>query len=234
MTAIRQLRGSLVVSVQAWPGSALDEPEIIAALARAAAENGAAALRIDGPRNIGAVRKGTSVPIIGILKRKYEGYEPYITPTPVEVAALAAAGASIIAFDATSRIRPGGHSARDLVEAIHEQGLQAMADCSNIEDARAAMLAGAEIIATTLCGYTEETGGQALPALELVHAMRALEAFVICEGGIDSPAAAAAAFAAGADAIVVGTAITNVDALVRRFVAATPNAVDKSRGPQQQ
>lgn len=224
MKPIRHLRGCLVVSVQAWAGSALDDPQVIGALARAAAENGAAALRIDGPRNIEAVRKRTAAPIIGIYKRKYLGFEPYITPTPLEVNALAAAGASIIAFDATARARPGGASAAQLIDAIHQHGLLAMADCATIEDARAALLAGAEIVATTLCGYTPQTQGRALPALDLVQAMRLLEGFVICEGGIDTPAAAAAAFAAGADAIVVGTAITNVDALVRRFVAVTPSA----------
>ena len=218
------MRGSLIVSVQAWAGSALDEPGIIAALARAAAQNGAAGLRIDGPQNIAAVRQQTALPIIGIYKRKYDGYEPYITPTPLEEDALAAAGASIIAFDATARARPAGTTPAQLIEAIHRNRLLAMADCATIEDAHAAMRAGAHIVATTLCGYTPQSQACPLPALDLVRAMRALEVFVICEGGIDTPAAAAAAFDAGADAIVVGTAITNVDALVRRFVAATPNA----------
>ncbi len=87
--------------------------------------------------------------------------------------------------------------------------------------ARAAA-AGAAIVATTLCGYTEATRGAALPALELVRACAASGAFAICEGGVGVPGDVRAAFAAGAQAVVVGTAITNVDVLVRRFAAAVP------------
>jgi putative N-acetylmannosamine-6-phosphate epimerase len=47
-----------------------------------------------------------------------------------------------------------------------------------------------------------------------------LETFVICEGGIHEPQAAAGALAAGADAVVVGTAITNTEWLVRQYSAA--------------
>jgi N-acylglucosamine-6-phosphate 2-epimerase len=46
--------------------------------------------------------------------------------------------------------------------------------------------------------------------------------FTVCEGGVGSPADVAAAFAAGAQAVVVGTAITNIDVLVTRFVGAVP------------
>ncbi|HEV3088992.1 MAG TPA: hypothetical protein VGX96_17400, partial [Candidatus Elarobacter sp.] len=58
--------------------------------------------------------------------------------------------------------------------------------------------------------------------LELVRACAASGAFAICEGGVASPDDVRAAFAAGAHAVVVGTAITNVDVLVRRFAAAVP------------
>ncbi|MEA2784478.1 MAG: putative N-acetylmannosamine-6-phosphate epimerase, partial [Candidatus Eremiobacteraeota bacterium] len=58
--------------------------------------------------------------------------------------------------------------------------------------------------------------------LDLLRACAASAAFAICEGGVASPEDVREAFAAGADAVVVGTAITNVDALVRRFTAAAP------------
>ena len=86
------------------------------------------------------------------------------------------------------------------------------------------MAAGADIVGTTLCGYTAETRRTKLPALALVDSIASLGAFTVCEGGIGSPQQAAAAFAAGAAAIVVGTAITNIDLLVRRFADAAPRA----------
>jgi N-acylglucosamine-6-phosphate 2-epimerase len=217
---IERLRGGLIVSVQAAPGSALDDPFVLAAMAAAAQTAGATGLRIAGQRNIEAVRKRCALPIAGIVKREYEGYEPYITPTLREVREIAAAGAEIVAFDATGRARPGGLGTAQIVEAIQEAGALAMADCAAAADGVAAQAAGADIVATTLCGYTKETAGCVLPALDLVRLLAELDAFVICEGGIHSPGQGAAALEAGADAIVVGTAITNVEWLTGEYVRA--------------
>jgi N-acylglucosamine-6-phosphate 2-epimerase len=216
------LRGGLIVSVQAEADSALDAPETIALLSRVAAANGAAGVRVEGSARLGAARRAVAVPIVGIVKRAYAGFEPYITPTEREIAEVVAAGAEIVAFDATGRARPDGRDVAGVVASIHAHGRVAMADCATADDVRRAAAAGAEMVATTLCGYTSETRGATLPALELVRACAASGAFAVCEGGVDSPSAVRAAFAAGAHAVVVGTAITNVDALVRCFVAATP------------
>ncbi len=221
---LEALRGGLIVSVQAEAGSPLNSPETIALLARAAVANGAAGLRVEGLARIAAVRRATPVPVIGIVKRSYAGYEPYITASEREIAEVTAAGATVVAFDATARPRPGGRDVAAVVAAIHARGLLAMADCATADDVGRAAGAGAQIVATTLCGYTEQTRGTALPALDLVRACAAVGAFAICEGGVASVADLRAAFAAGADAVVVGTAITNVDVLVRRFAGATPRA----------
>jgi N-acylglucosamine-6-phosphate 2-epimerase len=222
---LERLRGGLIVSVQAEPDSVLNTPEAIALLSRCAVQNGAAGLRIEGEARIRAVRSALpDVPLIGILKRSHPGFEPYITSTVAEIAAVGAAGAGIVAFDATARPRAGGSTVADLVKRAHESGLLAMADCSDEADAAAAARCEADIVATTLAGYTALTDGRPLPALDLVASIAGRQRFAICEGGIANPAQAAAAFAAGADAIVVGTAITNVDALVRRFAAAVPRA----------
>lgn len=219
MNVLDRLRGGLIVSVQAWPGSAIDDPYVLAAMAAAAQANGAAGVRIQGVPNMLSVRSKVTIPMIGIIKREYEGYEPYITPTLEEVAEIVQSGAEIVAFDATARARPGGTTVELLVEAIHAAGRIAMADCATAEDALCAQAAGAEIVATTLCGYTAETKGRTLPALDLVKSLSELEAFTVCEGGVSSPSQLREALEAGADAVVVGTAITNVDALVRGFAA---------------
>jgi N-acylglucosamine-6-phosphate 2-epimerase len=228
---LERIRGGLIVSVQAYPDSVLDTPETIALLARCAEQNGAVGVRTESAARTAAVRARVDVPIIGIVKRKHPGFEPYITSTFEEIDEIVAAGADIVAFDATDRPRAGGAGVADLVQRVHERGALAMADCSDGADLAAAAAAGADIIATTLAGYTAQTQGRTLPALDLVAALARSHPFVICEGGIATPELGRKAFEAGAAAIVVGTAITNVDALVRRFAAASvvtghdPNAV---------
>lgn len=221
MTLFERLRGGLIVSVQAWRGSALGDPEVIAAMARASEANGAVAVRIAGGDHLRAVRARVALPIVGLVKREYPGFEPYITPTIDEVREIADAGAEIVAFDATPRRRPAETRLDELIAAIHAGGCLALADCATAEDACAAVALGADAVATTLCGYTSETAGRNLPALDLVAELAALPSFRICEGGIRSPGEARAALDAGADAVVVGTAITNVDWLVREFAGAT-------------
>lgn len=216
------LRGGLIVSVQADVDSVLDTPATIALLARCAVANGAVGVRIESAARIATVRAAVDVPIVGIVKRAYPGFEPYITSTREEVAAVAAAGAEIVAFDATARPRFGAATVADLVAAVHAAGCVAMADCATERDVRHATAAGTDIVATTLAGYTPETRGCELPALDLLAAIAACHPFAVCEGGIAAPRDARRAFARGAAAIVVGTAITNVDALVRRFVESAP------------
>jgi N-acylglucosamine-6-phosphate 2-epimerase len=221
---LEALRDGLIVSVQAPPGSVLNAPEIIATLARCAEANGAVAVRIEGEERIAAVRAAVRIPVIGLVKVYVSGFEPYITPRVADVERIVAAGADLVAFDATRRPRPDGSTVGAIIAEIERVGGVPMADCAEVEDAREATAAGAPICATTLCGYTPQTRGARLPALELVRALRGFARFTICEGGIASPAIAAEAFAAGAEAIVVGSAITNIDALVKGFVAATPRA----------
>src|SRR5260370_22851463 len=123
-----RLRGGLIVSVQAATNSALDDPQIISAMARAAAQGGAVGLRIEGERNLRAVRAAIDLPIVGIVKREYAGFEPYITPTLREVREVLACGTQIVALDATARPRSGDQRLARLSGAIHEGGALAMAD----------------------------------------------------------------------------------------------------------
>jgi N-acylglucosamine-6-phosphate 2-epimerase len=222
MKTLERLRGGLIVSVQAWSGSAIDDPLVLAAMADAAQRNGAAGVRMQGVPNLQAARTRLRAPMIGLIKIDYPGFAPYITATVETARAVAACGVEIVAFDATARPRPDGSTVETLVTAIHDAGCIAMADCSSAGDALAALAAGAEILATTLCGYTDETAGTPLPALVLTAELAELDAFVVAEGGVHRPSDLAAAFDAGADAVVVGSAITNTDWLVGEFAARAP------------
>ena len=217
---IEDLRGGLIVSVQAGDDSVLNAPETIATLAACAEANGAVGVRIEGIARIASVRDRVRIPIIGIVKRRDAVDGAYITPSLADVEAVLSAGADIVAFDATRRPRRDGATTDAMIAAIHAAGALAMADCAEIEDGRAA--AGADILGTTLCGYTPATRGTPLPALPLVIALRGFGRFTIAEGGIGSPEQARSAFEVRADAVVVGTAITNIDVLVAQYVAATP------------
>jgi len=169
VSVLERLRGGLIVSVQAWSGSAIDEPSVLAAMACASQRNGAAGVRMQGVANLRAARPLLDVPVIGIVKAEHPGFEPYITPTASDAQAVAACGVEIVAFDATARPRPDGASVESLVAAIHDAGCFAMADCASAADALCAQAAEADIVATTLCGYTPQTQGVPLPALALVE-----------------------------------------------------------------
>lgn len=97
-----------------------------------------------------------------------------------------------------------------------------MADCGSLDDALAAAEAGADLIGTTLAGYTGERNKTEGPDLELIEQIAAanLGLPLIAEGRIHTPAQARAAMDAGAFAVVVGTAITHPASITGWFDAA--------------
>jgi N-acylglucosamine-6-phosphate 2-epimerase len=224
-----QLRGRLIVSVQAPEGSPLRDAEVIAAMAEAALANGAAGVRLESPEHIGAVRRRCpDALIIGLWKRIFAGSSVYITPGWREIEAVWAAGADVVALDATDRPRPGGADLADLVCRAREQlGAPLMADVDGLENGLRAAELGCDWIGTTLYGYTEATAVRQPPAWELLGPLRAAlaeERTLICEGGIAAGEQAARALALGADAVVVGTAITGIDLQVAAYVRAMGSA----------
>ncbi|MBD2200944.1 N-acetylmannosamine-6-phosphate 2-epimerase [Calothrix sp. FACHB-1219] len=209
----------LIVSCQAPVDSPLHQPLVIAAMAQAAVNNGAVGVRIDTPNHISAVRAVLKAPIIGLWKQVIAGYDVYITPQFHHAVAVAEAGADIIAIDATIRSRPGGEQLATIISRIHQElNKPVMADVDTIEAAKAAVEAGADIVGTTLFGYTATTKHLTPPGWELLSQMvEQLNIPVICEGGIASPQMARQALDLGADAVVVGTAITGIDMQVRAY-----------------
>jgi N-acylglucosamine-6-phosphate 2-epimerase len=214
------LAHSLIVSCQAPIGSPLHHPEVIAAIAAAVVQQGAAGVRIDTPSHIQAVRNRVQVPIIGLWKRQYPGTEVYITPRFSDALAVATAGADIIAIDATNRDRGGGETVADMIARIHQElGKPVMADVDTLANAHIAAESGADAIGTTLYGYTTATQNLSPPGFDLLTAMvRELDLPIICEGGISSPQQAKQALELGAYAVVVGTAITGIDLLTSAYI----------------
>ncbi|WP_065358006.1 N-acetylmannosamine-6-phosphate 2-epimerase [Kluyvera georgiana] len=203
-----QQQGGLIVSCQPVAGSPLDKPDIVAAMALAAVQAGAVAVRIEGIENLKATRALISVPIIGIVKRDLSDSPVRITPYLDDVDALAQAGADIIAFDGTDRVRPT--AVAEIIARIHHHQRLAMADCSSQQDAADCHRLGADIIGTTLSGYTTDVVPQD-PDLALVAALSAKGYRVIAEGRYNSPALAAQAMRHGAWSVTVGSAITRLE-----------------------
>lgn len=220
MNMLDSLHRSLLVSCQAPTDSPLHSPAIIAAMAEAAFLRGAKGVRLDTPAHVKAVRD--LLPdgfIIGLWKQEIPGYSVYITPQFEHAQTIAAAGADMIAIDATLRSRPGGETVPGLIQRIHQElGKTVMADVDTLEAALAAEAAGADWVGTTLYGYTEITAQQTPPGFDLLAQMtQVLSVPCICEGGISSAELAAQALKWGAYAVVVGTAITGIDRQVQHY-----------------
>lgn len=228
---IEALRGGLVVSVQAPADSPLADTAHMVALARAAEAGGAAGIRAEGAGDVAAIKEAVDLPVIGLRKRQTPDSDVYITPELDDARAIAAAGADVLAVDATLRARPGGLGAEGFLDLLARELPQpVLADVDSLEAGLAARAAGAAAVATTLAGYTEGSAIPADPDLELVAALAArLDCPVLAEGRIATPEQARAAFDAGAFAVVVGTAITDPVALTRGFAAAARRSAHATR-----
>lgn len=222
------LRGGLIVSCQALEDEPLHGAPIMAAMARAALQGGAVGIRANSPADITAIRAAVQLPIIGLYKEQVPGSPIYITPTLRHAAAVAEAGASIIALDATLRPHPLGLDSAALIRQVKDAtGRPVLADIATYAEGIAAWQAGADAVSTTLSGYTPESPQQDAPDFDLLARLAAdLPIPVIAEGRIATPDQAAHALDLGAFAVVVGSAITRPQWITRQF---TSRIAERSR-----
>lgn len=221
--ALMAIKGGLIVSCQALATEPLHSSYIMSRMAVAAWEGGAVGLRANTVADIVEIRKLVKLPMIGIIKEVYGQSPVYITPTMREVDALAETGVEIIAIDATSRPRPDGSALEATFAPIRKKypNQLFMADCATFEEAVFAEKIGFDLAGTTLCGYTEDTKGSALPAIDLLGRLGAtLDIPLIAEGGIWTPAQLKTILAMpGVHAAVIGSAITRPQDITRHFLA---------------
>jgi N-acylglucosamine-6-phosphate 2-epimerase len=218
---LARLAGQLIVSCQAYPGEPLRHPETMAQMAEAVVAGGAAAVRAQGLADISFIAGRVNVPVIGLWKDGHDGV--FITPTLRHARAVRAAGADVVALDGTRRPRPDGLTMAATVRLLKaDEPTLVMADCGSLEDARAAHDAGADLIGTTLAGYSGDRPPTTGPDLDLIREIvDALPGVpLIAEGRVHTPEQAREALAAGAHAVVVGTAITHPTTITRWFHAA--------------
>ena len=220
-----RIRGQMIISCQAVPGEPLyvEEKSIMYLMARAAKMAGSPAIRTSSIRDVIAIKEETGLPVIGLVKIQYPGYEGYITPTMKEVDELVEAGSDVVALDCTLRRRGDGTSVNDFIRDIREKypDIILMADISNYEEGVNAWKCGVDIVGTTMSGYTDYTPKLDGPDYELMTRLAAdLDIPVIGEGKIHTPVQAVAALDTGVWSIVVGGAITRPLEIAGRFMKA--------------
>jgi N-acylglucosamine-6-phosphate 2-epimerase len=218
------LEGRLIVSCQAAPGHPLHPPAVLALLARCAEIGGAAAVRLDGPVAVAAARAAVGVPVVGLHKVRRPAGRAWITPAADLAAGLVRAGADVVAVEAATDLRPAADVAALLSRLADTLGVPVLADVATVEEGVRAWDCGAALVATTLSGYTPGSPDTEGPDLELVGALAGKGIRTVAEGRFRTPEQVAAAFAHGAYAVVVGTAVTDPAAITGWLAAATPGA----------
>ncbi|MEB3245949.1 MAG: putative N-acetylmannosamine-6-phosphate 2-epimerase [Vampirovibrionales bacterium] len=237
---LKPLAKGLIVSSQASAGEPLAHPQVLAAMAASAVQGGAVAVRLEGTESIKtfkALYPTLGVPVIGLIKTALPALLAaldaiYITPTLHEAQQLIAAGVSYIALDATQRPRP--QPLQELVNAIREeilasgQAIGLWADCADVNDADHAFAMGFDVVSTTLSGYTRQTSTspacvtqtpdfKLLSQMLALKAQRAAQTSVVLEGRVWAPWQYRQALALGADAVVVGSALTRLTLMTQRY-----------------
>ena len=220
------MKGQIIVSCQATPGEPLYDPErsVMPLMARAAKQAGAKMIRTSSVRDIAGIKEETGLPVIGLIKREYPGYCGRITMTMREVDECVEALADIVSIDCTFNERGDGLTPAEFLQKVKQKypNIIVMADCATLEEGIAAHAAGADLVGSTMNGYTPQTACcKGEPNYELVrHLVDKLPCPIIAEGRVHTPEQVVRMLELGAWAVVVGGAITRPLEIAQRFFAA--------------
>lgn len=216
---------SIIVSCQALPSEPLycEEMSLMPFMAKAAQMAGCKCIRTSSVRDVEEIKKVTGLPVIGLIKRTYEGYDSYITPTMREIDELVAAESDIVALDCTLRNRGDGTTVSEFLVQIRDKypDIALMADISTYEEGINAWKCGVNMVGTTMSGYTPYSPKADGPDYELVSRLvKDVDIPVIAEGKVHYPDQAKKMLEIGAHAVVVGGAITRPLEIAQRFYKA--------------
>ncbi len=220
---LEMLKGGLIVSCQVQHDDPCYSEDFVLKMAQSAQWAGAVGIRANSPEQIKLIKENVDLPMIGLYKIWHDDTDVFITPTLEAAKQVWEAGAEIIALDCTAQLTHEGRPAYELLPIVKRAIPDALifADVSNYEEAARAVEMGADIVGPTLYGYTEETKHITSPDLrEFARMCRDFgdKAFMIMEGHIYTPEDAVKCLYLGADAVVVGSAITRPHLIAKRFV----------------
>ena len=193
------------------------------AMMKSVVKGGAGGLRVAGARDVRNAKGLFDLPVIGLTKPAVipPNWKEivYITPSIKDTLELIKAGADIVAFDGTQRPHEDC-TIDEIIKYIHINQRLAMADISTLEEGILAEKAGADIISTTLSGYTQNSPNEGDgPDFELLeNLVKNVKAPVVLEGRIWTPEQVQEAFRLGAHCVVIGSAITRPQLITKRFV----------------
>lgn len=225
MDMINRLKNKIIVSCQAMPTEPLYLEKCMAAMMKSVVKGGAGALRVAGTRDVRNAKRLFDIPVIGITKPDVipPNWQEivYITPDLKDTVDLIEAGADIIAFDGTSRPRPGGDTLEGIIKYIKINKRISMADISTLDEGLNCEKLGVNIASTTLAGYTQFSPLKSEePDFDLLKELvDNLTIPVILEGRVWTPEQVDKAFEIGAHAVCIGSAITRPQLITKRFVA---------------
>lgn len=221
---LNKIKNKIIVSSQAQKNEPLYNEIAMNALIETIVVLGKTdCLRLAGARDVKNTKKkfGDSVVVIGITKPDIipVNYKElvYITPNIEDANSLIEAGADIIAFDATKRERKT--NVLELINFIHSKNKMAMADIAEFNEAKEAYELGADIISTTLSGYTKNTENTPdTPDFNLLQkCVKELKCPIILEGKTKDYKDVKHAFELGAYAVVIGSMVTRPHKIIEEF-----------------
>ena len=230
---LEKLKGGLIVSCYAGYdfNKEMGMPQTMACMAQSCIAGGAKAIRTNW-ENVAAIKKAVEVPVIGIKKVYRSGDmvtgDFRITPTLKEVEELLEAGADGIAIDGTIRERYDDQTLEAFIHTIKKEfSTFIIADISTVEEGVAAWNYGADMVGTTLSGYTPYSKnplpfGQLPspePDYEIIQDLRAAGVkHIVAEGRITNGVKMRKALEAGAHSVVIGTSITEPRKIVKTIL----------------
>lgn len=218
-----KLKNKLIVSCQAEGNSPFNSPAGVTMFALAAIQGGAAGIRSEGIAKTAEIIKNVNVPVIGLLKNKFDDGTVRITGSFKEIEQLIEINTNIIAVDGTIREREGLSGHKFIEEIKKRYNVIIMADISTYEEGILCADSGADCISTTLSGYTPYTNHLKTdePDYDLLEKLSTtVKIPVFAEGRINTPAIAKKIMEKGAFALVVGSAITRPTLITEWFVKA--------------
>ena len=211
----------LIVSCQAEGNDPFNSPDGVSLFAKAAEMGGADGIRSEGIEKTKRIIEDVNIPVIGLVKSKFDDNTVRITGCINDVEDLLAVGCKIIAIDGTNRIREGLTGPEFISQVKEKFKCIVIADISTFDEAKACQKYGADIVSSTLNGYTPDTfeSNNEIPNFKLVKKLvDNLEIPILAEGRISTPSQAKKLTDIGVRGIVIGTSITRPRVITNKFV----------------